>query len=1146
MNQKSSAPVRTQQSPHSASMTHANVKLRNFISAGVVFSCLFVLAMTAWADWKSRENLLHSVEEATGNLALLLKENITHTFRSIELVMDLIPEPILLDYDSSERLGMAAVLAKAMNKAAFVRRIDILDPVSRKILFSFDRGTDSTPHRPALADAKRPVGHLIVGDPYRTDAGEWRLEVGRGSGKEVASVFVIATIDLDAINRSMAMIDTGTNGASSLLRDDGIVLARTTNAELIGLDVSKGRLFGEKLPQNPVGTYQAISALDGVDRIISYRRLPEFGLVVTSAFSEEHVLQQWRNQAVVDASVALSTVAIIILLGRLLLQAVSRSADTNNELQKTTQLLQATLDNIDQGLLMIDGDGIVAVHNKCFNELLEMDEAFTKTKPHYIDLRRRLIANEEYAKADPAFQQWVSDGTLVPVDAVYQRVRPNGTVLEVRSKSLSSGGTVRTYTDVTARKTAESNLAESEARYRLLSENASDLIVLATPNRSKRYVSPAVSQMLGFSVEEVLDMTIKQLAHPDDAAELRSTITALSPEVPRGSATYRMKRKDGSFIWVEAGLQFAKVDGGDGVVCVIRDITKRRETELDLAEKTALLQLTLDNMDQGLLMLDAGNHVQICNRRALELLELPASLMANKPHLNDVTAHQFKTGDFATSDERFVAWVKGGGMEDNRHTYERERPNGCVLEVTTTPITGGGAIRTYSDITERKKIERQVIHASRHDVLTDLPNRLLFRETLDRYVAETRRSGRPFAVLYIDLDRFKAVNDNLGHHVGDKLLQSVTARLRLVIRAEDTIARLGGDEFAIIQGGSGGSSNGQTTQASEAAAILAGRLIEALQEPFSLEGHALTVGASIGISVAPDNGTEADQLLRSADLALYRAKGSGRNNFRFFQSDMDAEIAARRALELDLRLAIQHNQFELVYQPVMSVAHGVMTSCEALLRWRHPIHGSVPRGIFIPLAEETGLIAAIGEWVLNEACMTAAAWGGQIGIAVNVSAVQFTDDLVDIVTAALKLSGLSPDKLELEITESVLMQKGQTVLEILHRIRALGVRIALDDFGTGFSSLNYLRRFPLDTIKIDQSFVREIEDPKTSAIIDSIVSLGERLSVNVTAEGVETVRELQLICEKGCTHVQGYLLSQPISAAQVSPFKQTANLAKVA
>ncbi|MBY0612218.1 MAG: EAL domain-containing protein [Beijerinckiaceae bacterium] len=1140
-------PRRAATCPPDATSLRSKGRLTTFITAGVVLSCLFVLAMTVWADWKSRDNVLRSVEDTTNNLALLIKENVTHTFRSIEMVMDLVPEPALLDYASSERVAMAATLAKALNQVPFIKRIDVIDPVSKKHLFGFDRGAGALMQRPDLADASiHPARRLLIGKPYRTSAGEWRLEVARGSGQELAGVFVIATVDLDAINRSLAMVETGSNGASTLFREDGIVLARNPSGGFIGHDLSKGTLFVERLKQGPSGTFRATSAADGVERITSYRHLAGLGLVVVNAFSEDHVLEKWRQQAILDAFVALSTAAIIIALGRLLLQAVERTSVMNAELTKTTELLQATLDNIDQGLLMIDADGIVAVHNKRFNELLDMDEAFTRTKPHYIELRRRLIANEEYAHADPVFQQWVSDGTLIPVDAVYQRVRPNGTVLEVRSVSLPGGGAVRTYTDITARKTAERDLEESEARYRLLSENASDLIVLATPNRRRRYVSPAVTQMLGYRVDEALDLTVKQLAHPDDVDELRRTIRSLGPEEPTGDVTYRMRRKDGSHIWVEAGLRHVKVEDGDGVVCVIRDVSKRRVTELELAEKSALLQATLDNMDQGLLMLDAEYRVQICNRRALELLDLPAALMEAKPHLSDVTAYQFKQGDFATSDEKFIAWVKSGGIEEARQTYERERPNGCVLEVTTTPIATGGAIRTYSDITERKMIERQVVHASRHDVLTDLPNRLLFRETLDRYVAETRRSGRPFAVLYIDLDRFKAVNDNLGHHVGDKLLQAVTTRLRTVVRAEDSIARLGGDEFAVIQGGIRAGRSEHPAQASEAAAMLAGRLIDALDEPFILEGHSVKVGASIGISVAPDNGIEAEQLLRSADLALYRAKGSGRNIFRFFQSDMDTEIAARRALELDLRLAIQHGQFELVYQPVMSIADGCMTACEALLRWNHPLHGSVSRGIFIPLAEETGLIVPIGEWVLKEACMTAAGWGGHIGIAVNVSTVQFNDDLVEIVAAALALSGLAPDKLEIEITESVLMQQGKGVLEILHRIRALGVRIALDDFGTGFSSLSYLRRFPLDTIKIDQSFVREIEDPKTSAIIDSIINLGERFSVNITAEGVETVRELKLICEKGCTHVQGYLLSHPISAAQIQPFMQTAKLANVA
>lgn len=436
-----------------------------------------------------------------------------------------------------------------------------------------------------------------------------------------------------------------------------------------------------------------------------------------------------------------------------------------------------------------------------------------------------------------------------------------------------------------------------------------------------------------------------------------------------------------------------------------------------------------------------------------------------------------------------------------------------------------GYVASLRDITRRKEAEQQIAHMAVHDALTGLPNRTLFRDRLQREVARAERQSSSFAVLALDLDGFKAVNDALGHPAGDALLHAVARRLTESIRDNDTVARLGGDEFAIILSG---------LDQPQTASAAAQRVIEAVNRPFSLEDRSVSVGLSVGIALG-QAGLDAEALFKNADVALYRSKAAGRNTFRFYEPGMDAAVAARNALELDLRDAIARGEFRLHYQPIVNLSTDATGGFEALLRWPHPRRGTVPPAEFIPLAEETGLIVPLGAWVVREACREAASWPGDLRIAVNVSALQLQrPGLEETIVSALACSGLVPQRLELEITESVLIGDSDSAIACLHRLRALGVRIALDDFGTGYSSLSYLRRFPFDKIKIDRSFVQGIADPDTAAIVQAIVSIGERLGTAITAEGVETSEQLDQVRREGCTEVQGYYYSKPLPAAQAS------------
>jgi diguanylate cyclase (GGDEF)-like protein len=411
-------------------------------------------------------------------------------------------------------------------------------------------------------------------------------------------------------------------------------------------------------------------------------------------------------------------------------------------------------------------------------------------------------------------------------------------------------------------------------------------------------------------------------------------------------------------------------------------------------------------------------------------------------------------------------------------------------------------------------------------MLTKLPNRVSFRDDMQRAVADSRE--RIVAVLCLDLDYFKNINDTLGHPVGDALLKAVAARLELSVRPSDKLARLGGDDFAVIQIG---------VAQPKGSIALAARLIKEMAEPFTVDGHQVVIGTSIGISLAPNDGHDPDRLLKNADMALYRAKEDGRGTYRSFEPDMDARMQTRRTLELDMRKAIVIGEFSLAYQPLVNVKTGEISCCEALMRWHHPKRGIIPPSEFIPLAEEMGSINQLGIWALNRACTDAQGWPDHVKLAVNLSSVQFkSETLVSDVAAALNASGFAANRLELEITESVLMNETDATLSTLKQLRELGVHIAMDDFGTGYSSLGYLRKFPFDKIKIDQSFVRDLAvKPDSIAIIRAVAGLANALGITTTAEGVETEAQFQQITKEGCTEAQGYLLSKPVTAEVLLP-----------
>lgn len=533
----------------------------------------------------------------------------------------------------------------------------------------------------------------------------------------------------------------------------------------------------------------------------------------------------------------------------------------------------------------------------------------------------------------------------------------------------------------------------------------------------------------------------------------------------------------------------------------------------------------LGNMVQGLVMFDGNARLTVVNQRLSVLLGLPEHVLHPGMDYDSVVQAIIQYGNIP-KDEVLAAIDRRKEMiaQHKRDRMIWELVDGRVFAITHQPMEEGW-LAAYDDVSERRRADARLAYIARHDALTSLPNRAMFHERLELALAFARR-GRLIALHCLDLDQFKTVNDTLGHPVGDCLLQSVAQRLAGQVRDVDTFARLGGDEFGIIQ---------TAIDKPSDAAGLANRVIEIMDRPFVIGGHDICINASIGIALSPQDGTDADTLLKNADLALYRAKVDGRRTWRLFQADMDTELQARRSMEMELRTALACGQFELFYQPLIAVATRSPSGFEALLRWRHPTKGLVSPATFIPLAEETGLIVPIGDWVLRTACATAMTWPGHLRVAVNLSPVQFgSRDIIAMVTAALRQSGLPPERLELEITESAMMAETSATVATLHAFRSLGVHIAMDDFGTGYSSLSYLRRFPFDRIKIDQSFIRELGRQRDcGAIVRAIISLSRELGIAVTAEGVETPEQLRALVLARCTDLQGYLFSPPVPQQDV-------------
>jgi diguanylate cyclase (GGDEF)-like protein len=557
------------------------------------------------------------------------------------------------------------------------------------------------------------------------------------------------------------------------------------------------------------------------------------------------------------------------------------------------------------------------------------------------------------------------------------------------------------------------------------------------------------------------------------------------------------------------------------LIAITRQVRSLSRSEASLLQTSQQLDAALNNMAHGISMFDSQKRLVVVNKQYAAMYNLDPELLKPGTPARDILEARVASGASPASRSYAADRVKDMSVGKDYAIIDYLR-DGRVIAINHQRMENGGWVAVHQDITAQKRVEAELAHMARYDALTGLANRALFLEKVNEALARVASHGEPFSVLMLDLDRFKAVNDSLGHAIGDALLKAVGDRLRRLVRELDVVARLGGDEFAVIQI----ADMNQRDQAT----VLANRVLSGITEPYDIDGRKIVIGTSIGITLAPQDSDNADALVRQADLALYKAKSEGRNRYRFFETTMEAEARDRRELEEDMRRALLRDEFELHYQTVIDIGRQECCGAEALVRWRHPERGLLFPDQFIGLAEESGLIMPLGGWILRRACSDAAKWPSHLKIAVNLSPVQLKqNNLLDVLKSALTESGLDPRRLELEITETVLVEKNEENLAVLHEIKNLGVSIVLDDFGTGYSSMRYLQMFPFDKIKIDKSFIQSMTTHSDSAaIVCAITGLGHGLDTETTAEGVETVEQLQFLRTAGCQLGQGYLFSRPV------------------
>jgi diguanylate cyclase (GGDEF)-like protein len=991
--------------------------------------------------------------------------------------------------------------------------------------------------------------NLFISEPVLGRAsGKWSLQITRrvhSPDGGFAGVIVISA-DPNFIARFYRAVDIGKKGSLVVRNSDGIILAaQGISGNVVGRQV-KQHAFLAALAKSRIGHYWGGGAVDGTNRLVAYRTSEKFPLTFAVGLAENDILRDYKkHRAAYSAAAAIITMVILITMVFSIRyqMKLDRSQENlrqlNEEISTQNVRFDAALTNMSSGLSMFDADQKLMVWNERYIEMYGMPKELIRQGASIDEIveHRKQAGNLD---ADTAAyvhgfrQAMIDNGRSTSISRL-----KDGRIISVVNTAIAGGGWVGIHEDVTAQRSQERLVVEkaaelelTNARFNAALRNMSQGLSLFDPEQRVVIANARYAEIYRLSEDQVKPgTTLRQIL---EFRRQRGTNFVTDPDV---------------YVSVNIKLQSEIQQLADGRVVSIKrqpmanggwlttheDVTAEKQSEKLLAEKAAELEVmntrfstALSNMAQGLCMFDGQKRLIVWNDRFVELYRVSPHLLKVGTPYQAIVADRFARGILKGQISDHDAKIRIAELAALPPDSSRvdELADGRFVLLTRQPMEGGGWVAIIEDITERRRVEAEIVHLARHDVLTGLANRAEFNARLEEASTRLKRNGGTVTVMMIDLDKFKAVNDTLGHPAGDQLLVEVGQRLQSTIRETDVLARLGGDEFAIIQEGG--------PDQHEGAVALALRIIDAISRPFDLNGHQASVGTSIGIVQAPENGVEPEELLKKADLALYSVKSSGRNDFCVFQAELLEIATTQQSAENELRDAIAREEFELHYQPIVDVKTRQLCGVETLIRWRHPERGLISPDEFIPLAESTGLIVPLGEWILQRACVDAASWPAHVKVAVNISAVQFRkSNLFEVILCALVESGLAPERLELEITETSLLEHQDAHLMTVRQLKNLGLSIALDDFGTGFSSINYLTIFPFDKIKIDKSFTQGALDRNDCrAVVASTLALAQGLGIVTTAEGVETEQQFEYMQAAGVDLVQGYLFGRPVPISE--------------
>jgi diguanylate cyclase (GGDEF)-like protein/PAS domain S-box-containing protein len=1122
------------------------------LALGLIGVAVVAIAVTLAA---LRNDAIEDAVNDTNNLAIVLAEQTARAVQAIDIAMSEIAERVSErselpdeDYNASIRnKNTHEYLAERLARLPQSEAIGLIDkdgqivngsrnwPVPPGDFSDRDYFIHTRDHPKSPLYVSSVLQNRVSGQPNIFFAKRINGPDGEFLG------LVLAAVKPSYFQHIYRSIVASRQQAFALLRDDGLALVRYPDLN---------HLTGRRLPatsqwyrvvRDGGGHFESVGGFDGIPRLMSVKPLKDLPLVVNVGVSKSAALTSWKYRATaIGLGTALALFCALFLIYALyhqfaqlaasrasLVEREARLAEKTDELGRANSRIDTAVNHMIQGLVMYNSAGELVVCNDRFIDIYRLPA--DQIKPG-LPIRRVLELRTAAGTFFDDIDIYLSElRRKMHAGETMTRISElgNGRTYCVTNRPTGDGGWVATHEDITERRRDELELRQTRNMLRAMVEHIPEtLVVKDATTRQYVFINRAgeklfdvrKSNFIGRTGEDIFSETIAKRIRTRDDESLRSgQLTVESREAVTVDGQERDLRSKRIVIVATDGTP-------EYILIVIEDVTEQRRSEQELKRARNMLSVVVENIPEMLVVKDAhsGRYIFV-NRAGEELLGASKNDMIGK-----TTEEIFDKAQADVILARDREALRTGHMKVDFHVTRTL--DGRLRDVASKRVAIGGKngepeylLTVIEDVTERKRNETRIAHLAHHDPLTDLANRAALNTKLAETIEQAAAAGTQFALLCIDLDRFKEVNDLYGHAAGDNVLLEVATRMKNA-GGDAFLARLGGDEFMAIciEG-----------EIPEAATAMAQRLIGAVSEDIDCDGRKVCLGMSIGIAMYPADGTDVVALLRNADAALYRAKAEGRSAIRFFEADMDRMLHDRRALQADLALAVSRNELQIYYQPQARVT-GQIIGFEALLRWDHLRRGFVPPGTFVPLAEESGLIDQIGEWVLREACREAASWRKPLQIAINLSPVQLRrPELVSMVHSVLLETGLPPERLLLEITEGALMDDYSRAVSILRRLKALGVRIAMDDFGTGYSSLSYLQSFPFDKIKIDQTFIANLErNAQSAAIVRAVLGLGRSLDLTTVAEGVETQAQLTILRSEGCDEMQGYLIGRPQPIAE--------------